>query len=294
MFKKNTIRKIFNEVAHTYDLGAFFQHEIANRLLEHLDYISLSPQRIIDLGSGTGYVTRLLQKRYPYSQIFAVDFATQMLKHAAKYMSSEKHHPIENPCFYICADAEVGLPFLDASIDMIVSNLMLPWCDDLGKTFSEIQRVLKPGGLCLFSTLGPDTLAELRTSWSNIDEMPHVHGFLDLHDVGDKLIWAKFSDPVIQTQWLTFMYKDLNALHQDLKNTGSSNVLLNRRDTLTGKNQFKQFLTEYQTYQDDMKKFPVTFEIIDGHCWKADIVKSKKQSEISIPISAIRMHRPIK
>ena len=160
---------------------------------------------------------------------------------------------------------------------------MLPWCNDVTTIFKEVRRVLKPGGLFLFSTFGPDTLGEMRASWAKVDEMPHVHLFYDLHDVGDALLRAEFADPVMQTEWLTLLYRTTNGLFQDLKNTGSLNILLERRKTLTGKQRFMQFLAEYDTYRDATGKLPATFEVVYGHCWKIE-----KSKEVVIPLSAIK------
>ena len=178
-FNKQVIRARFNQAAKTYELTAELSHEMAQRLLEHLDWMRLNPERIVDLGAGTGYVTQLLEERYPQAQIFSVDFAQAML---------QQHRTLSNKeSARICADAE-HIPFADESIDLVVSDLMLPWCQDIRKIFAEIWRVLKGNGILLFSTLGPDTLGELRASWATADDEPHVHAFFDLHDVGDMLL----------------------------------------------------------------------------------------------------------
>lgn len=273
-FHPDTLRKIFNHAAHTYDASAVLYREVAHRLLENLDFVRMTPQRILDLGAGTGYITQLLKKRYPYAQIISVDFSTAMLQQSKC-----------TEALSICADT-AQIPLLDASVDLIVSGLMLPWCNDISAVFAQMQRVLKAGGLLLFSTFGPDTLAEMRASWAMVDEMSHVHLFFDLHDVGDALMHTGFSDPVIQTEWLTLMYGDIKNLFLDLKNTGAVNMLLERRMTLTGKERFQKFLAEYETYRDK-NKLPATFEIIYGHCWKSE--KNMTQAnEIIIPIASLK------
>lgn len=273
-FHPSAVQKIFQNAASTYHAADMLYREIADRLLEHLDWVRITPERILDLGAGTGYITQLLKKRYPYAQIIPIDFSTQMLQQ------------FKNATFLsICADAE-KLPLKDVSIDLIISGLMLPWCENIVAVFRQMYRVLKPGGLLLFSTFGPDTLGELRASWAAVDDMPHVHLFFDLHDVGDALVQARFSDPVIQTEWLTFMYEDVKKLLGDLKKSGATNILLERRTTLTGKKRFQKFLAEYETYREK-EKLPATFEIIYGHCWKfeKDIAPS---NEVLIPVSSLK------
>jgi len=279
LFHSSLIQQTFAHAAKTYDAAAVLYREVADRLLEHLDWTRLKPICVLDLGAGTGYITGLLKKRYPYAQIISVDFAEEMLK-------KSEPRPSGSGSDFLCANA-AQLPFADASLDLVVSGLMLPWCENSEAVFIEAQRVLKPGGLFLFSTFGPDTLGEMRASWATVDEMPHVHLFFDLHDVGDALLRAGFSEPVMQTEWLTLMYQDSHGLFQDLKNTGSTNILLDRRMTLTGKKRFQRFLAEYETYREESGKLPATLEIVYGHCWKS--VKAVKQTgEVVIPISEIK------
>ncbi len=259
MLDKTAIINAFQRAASTYDAASLLAREVGDRLLEQLDWMRIKPTRILDLGAGTGYITRLLEKRYRSADIIALDLASNMLQH---YQPDPAH-----ATYRICADA-MHIPLANASCDLIVSNLMLPWCEPLPELFSEIQRVLTPSGLLLFSSFGPDVLGELRASWASVDDAAHVHLFLDLHDVGDALLRAHFSDPIVQTEWLTLTYKDAKTLFQDLKHTGATNLLHERRKTLTGKRRFQRFLAEYDTYRDTEGNLPATFEIIYGHCWK--------------------------
>ena len=89
----------------------------------------------------------------------------------------------------LCAEAE-AIPLPDASIDLVYSNLMLPWCEDIDAVFAEIARVLAPQGLVTFTTLGPDTLVELRTAWRTAGGGDALHPFTDMHDLGDGLVRA--------------------------------------------------------------------------------------------------------
>lgn len=273
MFHPEAIKTLFKRSAKTYHAAGVLYREVAERLEEHLNVARLKPASVLDVGAGTGYVTELLKKRYPYAHIIPVDFVREMLEGRGG----------------VCANA-IQLPFANASVDLVVSGLMLPWCEDMGAVFAEINRVLKPGGLFLFSTFGPDTLGEIRASWATVDDHPHVHLFFDLHDVGDALLKAEFSDPVMQTEWLTLKYRDIQGVYRDLKETGSTNILLERRMTLTGARRFQAFLAEYETYRDVAGKLPVTFELVYGHCWK--FAKSVQLGgEIVIPVGEIKRLR---
>jgi malonyl-CoA O-methyltransferase len=256
------LRNNFNRAASTYNHCALLSQEIGQRLDECLAFMRINPQRILDLGAATGYTSGLLAKRYPVAQVIAVDFAQQMLLHIPKSSASKTHLQ------RICADAE-KLPFMAHSFDLIVSNLMLPWCFDLPPIFQQVSQALKPGGLFLFSTFGPDTLYELGVSWAAVDDMPHVHPCYDLHDMGDIMLKAGLVDPVINQEILTLSYKSPQALFADLKGTGSQNMLHQQRPGLTGKTRWQQFLRNYQEYRDDNGRIPAKFEIVYGHAWRS-------------------------
>ncbi|WP_254491521.1 methyltransferase domain-containing protein, partial [Salmonella enterica] len=76
----------------------------------------------------------------------------------------------------LCGDA-AALPLADNSVDVIFSNLCLQWVDDLPAVFAGFRRVLKPGGLLVCSTFGPETLVELNEAFAAADDRPHVSRF---------------------------------------------------------------------------------------------------------------------
>ena len=211
----------FNRAADTYDQALALPAEIGKRLLDRLDYIKVAPKTILDLGSATGHQTRALEKRYPKANIIALDFATNMLCKAKQQARWFTHQ------HFLCADA-THIPLPDHSVDLIYSNLLLHWISDLPSLFSELARVLKPTGLLLFTSLGPDTLKELRQSWASINNLPHVHSFLDMHDLGDGLLKFKFADPIVDMEKITLNYSTPDKLFKDLKSLGASNLALDR------------------------------------------------------------------
>lgn len=241
----------------------------------------MQPRNILDLGAGTGNLNPLLRKRYPVAQIVALDFSARMLLHNRKINSSKQLRPV-------CADAE-KLPFSSHSFDLIISNLMLPWCLDLPIIFTEVHRVLKPGGLFLFSTLGVDTLNEVHTCWSVVDDTPHVHPCYDLHDMGDVLLQTGFADPVLDKEVITLFYKNIHCLSDDLKATGTHNLLQERRKYLTGKNRWHHFAQQYEAYRDSKGNIPATFEVVYGHAWRSNTWSSTAEhpGEVRIPLDQI-------
>jgi malonyl-CoA O-methyltransferase len=123
----------------------------------------------------------------------------------------------------LCADAE-ALPLADDSVDLVFSNATLQWVNDLDASFARALRVLRPGGLLMFSSFGPDTLKELRAAWAAVDDGAHVSPFLDMHDVGDALVRARFADPVMDVERMTLTYDHLRDLMRDLKQLGARNA----------------------------------------------------------------------
>lgn len=276
-FLKQDIQHAFNQAAGDYDAVAVLPQEICNRMIERLDVMRILPITILDLGAGTGYGTQLLQKRYPDATVIALDLAEKMLNN-----QTYRDHP-----YKLCADAE-QLPLANNSIDLIFSNLMLPWCNDIEVVFQEVKRVLKPNGLFLFSTFGPETLKELRFSWARVDNGSHVHLFFDLHDIGDALLRAHFSDPVMDMEMLTLTYKTAKQSLDDLRISGMYNILKDRKKTLTGKHLFQRFMENYKTWRQQDGMLPNTYEIAYGHAWKINATEKLRSNEIAIPVSALK------
>ncbi|MEJ2435334.1 MAG: malonyl-ACP O-methyltransferase BioC, partial [Pseudolabrys sp.] len=233
---KRRARAAFHHAAERYDGAAVLQREVARRLLERLDLIKVQPRTLLDVGSGTGFCSEALARRYPQARIAALDIAYAMVREHRRRQPWWRHRtwwPWRAHRYFVCGDAE-SLPLANASVDLIVSNLALQWCQDLDRVFEEFRRVLTPGGLLLFTTFGPDTLKELRASWARADGYTHVHAFIDMHDIGDALVRTRFETPVIDMEYLTATYPDVYALMRDLKDIGAHNVARGRAHALTG------------------------------------------------------------
>lgn len=215
---KDSAQFEIKDLVRSFDMGArnfsradFFHSEILERLIDRLDLVRIEPKNILVLDAHADLSVKKLQSKYPAA------------------------HIIQHP--YVFDD----LPFDTNSMDLIFSNLMFHWSPDPENFFQEVSRVLKPNALLMFTLLGPDTLKEIRFSWMAVDNLPHVHDFYDMHDIGDSLIRANFSEPVMDMEQIIIHYKTTKALFDDLKNTGSVNIHSSRRKTLVGKKDFKDF-----------------------------------------------------
>jgi len=285
---KRLIRESFDRAAAGYDEVALLQREVGQRLLERLDLIKLQPQRIIDIGAGTGELSSALGKRYKGCEVVTLDLAPNMLKQARKRQGMMDK--LFGKQRFICGDAE-QLPLADNSVDMVFSNFAIQWCADLDQAFGEFQRILKPGGLLLFTTFGPDTLKELRQAWRAVDNDIHVNSFIDMHDIGDALLRARLADPVMDTEHLTLTYPDGMGVMRDLKAMGAHNTTSGRNHGLTGKQKLKQMLAAYAQFRTRDGQLPATYEVVYGHAWGSDTQQQQLHDDdgaVHIPLSQLR------
>lgn len=282
-FDKHRLRRQFDRAAPTYDSAAVLARTVADRLIERLNVVRLQPKSILDAGCGTGYGTRALARMYRGSRVVGLDLAWRMAVHArqkAGWFARAR---------FVSGEAE-RLPFTDASFDLVLSNLMLPWCDP-AIVFAEFLRVLRPEGLLVFTTLGPDSLRELREAWRAVDDAAHVQAFLDMHDVGDASMRAGFADPVMDVERYTLTYNDVSAVLRDLRAIGAQNADPARPRGLTGRARFRRFRSAYETMVND-GRVPATYEVIYGHAWApAGRRLSGDATTVKIPVENIRRRR---
>jgi malonyl-CoA O-methyltransferase len=265
---KRLVRRSFEDAAETYDAAAVLQNEVCRRMLARLDYIRLAPATILDAGSGTGNAIEGLLARYPRSRIVAVDLALNMARRTrARRPGWRALFDRGRPRLAaVCGDIE-QLPLVHGCANMIWSNLAIQWLGDPQKAFAEMFRALTPGGLLLFSSFGPDTLKELRAAFEGVDRHTHVHRFVDMHDVGDRLIACGFADPVMDMEVVTLTYGDVKGLMRDLKAIGAHNLAPGRPTGLGGKSMLNRLGQNYEAFRRD-GKLPATFEVVYGHAWK--------------------------
>ncbi|ANX03232.1 malonyl-ACP O-methyltransferase BioC [Immundisolibacter cernigliae] len=254
------VRRAFDRVAAGYETRAVLQRTVEAHCLARLDLVRLAPQSILDLGCGPGVAGRALLKRYRGAQVTGIDFAPAMLRVARqrrRWFSAQR---------FVCADAQ-ALPLAADSVDLVFSNLTVQWCNDPAAVLAEAWRVLRPGGLFMFTSLGPDTLKELRNAWRAADGATHVSAFIDMHDLGDALGRAGFEQPVLDVERFCLTYPDVHALAADLKAIGAGNVTAGRRRQLTGRAAWSAMEAAYEPFRSD-GRLPATYEVIYAHAWK--------------------------
>jgi len=256
---KRKVRESFDRAAPRYDEIAELQRTVGDRLLAHLDPVRLQPDTVLDMGAGTGYCLPFLETRYPEARIVALDLAEVMLKEA------RMKNRLSEDGLFICGDAE-ELPLRDNSVDLVFSNVTVQWCNDLASASHEFARVLRPGGLVVFSTFGPDTLWELRDSWGQVDANSHVNSFVDMRDIGDMLMRTGFTGVVMDREEVISTYESVRILMRDLKTLGAHNATSSRPRGLTGKRHLQSMLDAYEGHRKD-GRIPATYEVIYAHGW---------------------------
>jgi malonyl-CoA O-methyltransferase len=274
------IARSFDRAARSYEAAAVLQKRVRDELLSRLDMVRLEPTLVVDLGCGTGAAATALRRRYRRSRVISVDLSLAMLREAGGRRRPWRRFD------GVCADA-VRLPFADASIDLVFSNLMLQWCDP-EPVFRECARVLRPGGLVTFTSFGPDTLKELRRAWAAADQYTHVNRFIDMHDLGDAMMRAGLAEPVMDVERYTLTYADVGGLMRDLKAIGAHNLNAGRSRGLTGRRAIGRMTAAYETERRE-GRLPATYEVVFGHAWGPVAPQRIRATagETRIPVSRI-------
>lgn len=278
MIRQQHLQRAYNRVAHHYQTAASMQFTVGNRLLERLAYLKINPQTIVDLGCGLGTFITPLKNKYPKARVIGLDLALDMLRCYKVPLWSWNKPKL------VLANME-RLPFADGSIDLLFANQVIHWASDTAALFAELNRILHPQGVIMFSTVGPDTALELRRAWAGVDQYQHVNEFKDLHDLGDELLASGFADPVVDMEYIKVRYSNPASLLKDIKQQGIQNLHPQRLRGLTGKHRFQQFLNNLTHVAQQQAELALTYEVIYGHAWQK--VPIKDSTAVKIPLNAI-------
>ena len=246
-------RRRFGRAAATYADAARLEAEVGTRMLERLEVVRAAPARILDAGCGPAPQARALARRYPGTALVALDFSLPMLALARRALGWRAR--LRGARMLAVCGALERLPLAAGSIGLAWSNMALHWAADAHAALAELGRVLVPGGLLMFSTLGPDTLKELRAAVGEA----RVHRFADMHDIGDALVAAGFAAPVMDMEMLTLQYRDPAGLAADLRASGQTLALRERARGLAGRGLRARLAAAGAS---------ASIEVIYGHAWK--------------------------
>ena len=261
VFDRRRLRLSFGRAAPGYAEVAVLQREVESRLLEQLEVLEQTrPLRVLDVGSGPGRACGAMKGRWPKSEVIALDLALPMLRQVGR------HTRFWRPVRRVCADA-TALPFADASIDLLFSSLCLQWVHDLPAALSEFRRVLRPDGLLLFSTFGPDTLVELGEAYLQAGvRQPPLSPFAAIQQVGDALIAAGYRNPVLARESFTLTYPDVMTLLRELRAIGAGDARVQRPRGLGGRGRQRAMVAAYESRREG-DRLPSTWEVITAMAW---------------------------
>ncbi|MCW8327224.1 malonyl-ACP O-methyltransferase BioC [Photobacterium sp. SDRW27] len=250
---KQAIAEAFGRAARHYDKAAAFQRQVGHLLLDKLPVVTPAGTRALDLGCGTGYFSeQLLHRGY---QVCAADLSLQMLQQAEMRCGQAAS--------YLEADAE-NLPIDDNQFDIAFTSLALQWCDDLSVPLKELKRVVKPGGLMLFSTLADGSLFELSRAWQQVDQYQHVNEFLSQKAI--KLALAQAGCPNVGLEFtpITMHYTTAVELMKDLKGIGATHLQQERKAGLAGRKTIQALESAYDEFRDENGQLPATYQVCFG------------------------------
>lgn len=246
---KRQVAASFSKAAASYDSVADLQRAVGRELMSRLP--DIAPARWLDLGSGTGYFSRVLEKRFPDSQGIALDIAEGMLRHA-RLVGGAQH--------YVAGDAE-NLPLRGASVELMFSSLAVQWCSDFAAVLSEANRVLQPGGVFGFASLCVGTLYELRDSWQAVDGMVHVNRFREFDDYQRLCAASGLKVRSLDVLPHVLHYPDVRSLTHELKALGAHNINPGRPGGLTGRARIQALIEAYEAFRQE-KGLPATYQVV--------------------------------
>jgi len=266
MINKSLKRMIFDRAAKTYDQYAVLQHQIIDNLIDRLQFVKFDPKLIIDLGSGTSRAGQLLQRKYKKTKIINLDFSEKMLLQGQAKNKNFLQWVRRKDDMYICSDFE-QLPFAKNSFDMVWSSSSIQWASNIEQLLKGVLNVLKPGGLFILSTFGPETLLELNQISKQIFNKSTTSHFIDMHELGDLLLNLGFQNPVLDRENFVMTYQHPSDLFKDLKKIGATSGNMDEYKGMKGRGYLEKIIHEYSNYKKD-NLYPASYEVIYAHAWK--------------------------
>lgn len=244
---KRKMARSFSDAAADYDQAARIQQRAATWLLEKVPM--QTPQALLlDAGCGTGRHTAQLAQK---GQVIGLDIAEGMLRFARQQYGGNT---------WLAADAE-QLPLTDNSLDGIFSSLAVQWSQQPAALLAEWCRVLKPGGHIWLVTLGTQTLCELRGSFAEADNEPHVNRFASVAQWQQYAQRAGLQLTTSAVRNETDYYPDLASLLRSLKTIGAQTVLYRKTQGLMGKRRWQTVQSAYERFRDE-HGLPATYQLI--------------------------------
>lgn len=258
-------------------LGAetFLLDRVAAELGERLGVVLRRFERVVDLGTPTAAVQRVLAAGGRFGAVVA---------------AAPDAAQADAASLRVAADEE-ALPFADGSLDLVVSALALQFVNDLPGALIQIRRALKADGLFMAALIGGGSLSELREAFSAAESevdggiSPRVAPFADVRELGGLLQRAGFALPVVDSDRVTVRYDSVVSLMRDLRRMGATNILRERRRTPLKRATLARLGAIYaERFADPDGRVRATFEIV----WLSGWAPHESQQKPLKPGSAAR------
>ena len=216
--KTSLVQEIFTGVSKKYDLMndlmSFGSHRLWKKILVEMMNIQ-NNQTIIDVGSGTGDLVKLILKENNNVSIYSVDLNLEMLKESKKKFNNKHTNKIQ----FIHANAEI-LPFENNFFDKYVISFCLRNVTHINKALDEAFRILKPGGIFYCLEFSSPTSSLLNKIYSR-----YKKNIIPL--IGDKITKNKNAYKYLQESISQFPQQDifLNEINSvGFKETNYTNI----------------------------------------------------------------------
>lgn len=254
------VRRHFSSHAEEYDRYAVIQKKVVVDLLELLRSCVRVGGPVLEVGCGTGTLSRHISAQLPELPLTVSDIAHGMTRHAARTVPG---------IAAVDADAQ-DLPFCNAGFGLVLSSSVYQWVNDLPRAFAEGARVLAPGGRFAFALFGEKTLHELRESHrlavveAGGCRPSHAQDFPAGTEVRRALVGAGFAEVSVRSVYEVETHPEVEDLLRNLKRIGAQNAVGRRPRGLSSRRVMQRMIRLYRERHGTEGNIPATYEVIYG------------------------------
>lgn len=217
IIEKKLVADRFGNRAHSYDAVTPVQRHMAGYLIDTVIQ-SCAPEhvrRILEIGCGTGRLTRMLKQSYPLSEITSIDISPAMVDVAR--MSCPDAH-------FIVADAEEYIHGLTEPYDLIISNAAIQWFQHPETSLPQIERLLADMGMLALSTFGNETFNELNAAFSHAYECTGQPPRKHVGELPRVRFWQELlPDSEVVEQSIRREFPNVREFLRSIQNAGATN-----------------------------------------------------------------------
>ncbi len=251
---REQIRASFSKAATSYVEQASHQHAMAALLLNIVKAQLFSnlnaDDLVLDLGSGTGFVSHEAQQQLQLEQIVRLDLSENMLRNDPAFKS-------END--FICGDLQ-ELPIKSSSIDLCLSSYAFQWASSPEILLKELFRVLKPGASVFFALPGENTFEELKAAWAEVDDHRHVHDFWHQQAILDVAHETGFECLHFSQQMNVLGFDKVKSAMNHIKKIGAHNLDEQRQKNLLGKEHYFAYSQAFKRYSKISSAYSLSYQ----------------------------------